>query len=150
MRNSPGVHFPPPLLFVAGFVGGVGLNAVWPLTLGSPPPEIGWFLVTVGTLVIATAMATFQRLGTAIFPNQPARRVVEVGPYRHSRNPMYVGLTTAYLGFVLVENTPWPLVLLPLVLGVLWFAVIRREERYLKEAFGDEYTDYCRRVRRWL
>lgn len=150
MRNSPGVHFPPPLLFIFAFGGGVWLHTVWPLGLGSPPRDIGWALVTVGTVVLALAMATFQRMRTAIFPNQPASRIVDVGPYRYSRNPMYVGLTSAYVGFALVENMLWPLLLLPLALGVLWFAVIRKEEAYLREAFGDVYNDYCGRVRRWL
>lgn len=63
---------------------------------------------------------------------------------------MYVGLTVAYLGGVLICNTIGPLLFLPAVLAVLILAVIRREERYLEAAFGSEYTEYRRPVRRWL
>jgi protein-S-isoprenylcysteine O-methyltransferase Ste14 len=63
---------------------------------------------------------------------------------------MYVGLTAVYAGVALLRNAAWPLILLPVVLIALWFLVIRREERYLTHAFGDHYTRYQQRVRRWL
>jgi len=83
-------------------------------------------------------------------PNQPASTLVLHGPYRYSRNPMYVSLTLLYLGLVLVTRTWWAFPLLPLVLLVLYRAVIAREERYLTTEFGEAYTDYTRRVRRWI
>jgi protein-S-isoprenylcysteine O-methyltransferase Ste14 len=72
------------------------------------------------------------------------------GPYRRTRNPMYVAMTLLYLGASLLMNGLWPLLALPVVLAALTFAVIRREERYLSSAFGAEYDAYRRRVRRWL
>ncbi|HKI04807.1 MAG TPA: isoprenylcysteine carboxylmethyltransferase family protein, partial [Thermoanaerobaculia bacterium] len=95
-------------------------------------------------------LSLFWRARTAVMPNRPASSLVLVGPYRFSRNPMYTGLTGMYLGLAFWLNALWPLLLLPLVLLLLWKAVIQNEERYLSTAFGDSYADYCRRVRRWL
>jgi protein-S-isoprenylcysteine O-methyltransferase Ste14 len=75
---------------------------------------------------------------------------VRRGPYRFTRNPMYLGMTVAYVGFTLVFNTAWPLVLLLLVMIGMHRFVIRVEEAYLTELFGQEYAEYRRRVRRWI
>ncbi|HEX6629907.1 MAG TPA: isoprenylcysteine carboxylmethyltransferase family protein, partial [Gemmatimonadaceae bacterium] len=83
-------------------------------------------------------------------PNRPATRLATGGPYRLTRNPMYVSLAALYLGVALFANSWWPVALLPLVLLVVDRAVIAREERYLAAAFPDEYAAYRARVRRWL
>ena len=85
-----------------------------------------------------------------MLPNQPASRLVTTGLYARSRNPMYVGLTLAYVGLALLTDRGWPLVFLLLVLVALHGLVIRREERYLSAAFPGEYAAYRQRVRRWL
>ena len=154
MRH-PGVRFPPPTLFVAGFLIGWLIHRAWPVPLvpSGRSPEMslaGWILVTLGVAWMGWGLATFVRHRTAIFPHRPASTLVETGPYRFSRNPMYLGMTAAYLGGLLVTNMFWPLLLLPLVLLGLTMAVIQREERYLAEAFGPEYDEYRKRTRRWL
>lgn len=151
----PGVRFPPPFLFAAGLFGGWALERRWPLPLVSPArtgmlEAIGVALVVLGLGLAFWGILTFRRARTAIIPNQPASHIVETGPYRFTRNPMYVGLTVAYLGGALVLNAAWPLALLPFVLAALVVLVIRREERYLTAAFGPDYDAYRRRVRRWL
>lgn len=153
----PGVRFPPPLLFVLGFAAGWALDRVRPLALGpgahdgSPWTDpAGLTAVALGLGVMGWALLTFRRARTAVYPNRPATRLVTGGPYRRSRNPMYVGLTAVYLGLALLAGTRWPVLLLPAVLLALTAGVIRREERYLASAFGPAYAEYCRRVRRWL
>ena len=151
----PGVRFPPPTVFVVAFFAGWLLHREWPIPLvpgGRRPIGVGagWALVAIGLGFTAWGLVTFFRHRTAIMPHQPASRLVDGGPYRYSRNPMYVGMTTAYLGGVLVTNMLWPLLLLPLSLAALTIFVIRREERYLGDAFGDEYAAYRSRTRRWL
>ena len=152
--EHPGVRFPPPLLFVGGF--GLGwLIERWRSfgLLGEPGPiasTIGGLLLGSGLGVMLWALLTFHRHRTAIYPNRPATRLVTNGPYARSRNPMYVGLTAAYLGLAVVTGMVWPVILLPIVLGLLSALVIRREERYLGGAFPDEYASYRGRVRRWL
>lgn len=154
-RNSPGVHYPPPLLFAIGFGLGWLLHRFYPMPLFPGGRNAGawlsgWALIALALMLLITALLTFLRHRTGVYPNQPATAIVRSGLYRFSRNPMYVALTMLYLGLVLLTNLLWPLLLLPLVLVVLQKAVIRREERYLQEAFGAPYEQYCREVRRWL
>jgi len=85
-----------------------------------------------------------------VIPMSPARAIVVTGPYRFTRNPMYVGLTVAYVGIALLVNMAWPLLTLPAVLIALRLFVIAREERHLRQAFPEAYAAYCARVRRWL
>jgi protein-S-isoprenylcysteine O-methyltransferase Ste14 len=154
-RASPGVHFPPPTVFVVGFLVALAIER-WLLSLrlsaGTSPvvPLTAWVLMALGLGVLVWAMLTFRRARTAIMPFNPASTIVTSGPYRFSRNPMYVALTLVYLGLSLLVGTVWPIVLLPIVLWSLYVLVIRREERYLGAAFADEYGSYRRRVRRWL
>lgn len=151
----PGVRFPPPTLFVAGFGIGWLAHRAWPVPLvpggrSAAANGAGWLLVALGLAFTAWGLLTFLRHHTAIMPHRPASRIVQSGPYRYSRNPMYVGMATAYVGGVLVTNMLWPLLLLPLSLLGLTMLVIRREERYLADAFGEEYAAYRTRTRRWL
>ena len=151
---NAGVRFPPPTLFVLGFLIGWLLHRVRALPILPPSTAarepIGVALLGVGLAVMLWALVTFVVARTAVIPNRPATRLVTSGPYRFSRNPMYTGLTLAYLGLTLLVNSAWPLLLLPLVIMALLALVIQREERYLRSAFGDEYGEYTRRVRRWL
>lgn len=153
----PGVRFPPPLLFAAGLLIGLALDRrVFGIHLvgndgdRAPLVILGWLGIASGLAFTAWGMITFRRARTAIMPFRPARTVVASGPYRWSRNPMYVGLSALYAGLAVLLDAGWPLILLPLVLTALWFLVIRREERYLTHAFGDEYIRYQQRVRMWL
>jgi protein-S-isoprenylcysteine O-methyltransferase Ste14 len=151
--NGPGVKFPPPLVFVGGFLVGLALERwIYRTSLGprGPLAAAGWAIATAAVLLAGWGMVTFWRARTAIIPHRPASHLVRHGPYRFTRNPMYVGLTGLYTGLALIFNVGWPLVLLPLVLAVLWGVVIQREERYLRAAFGEEYAAFQREVRRWL
>ena len=154
-RAHPGVVFPPPFLFILGFA--VSLLAhkflplyLIPVSLSGIFEIIGRLFTLIGLAFMIWGLLTFHRFRTGIFPNQPASEVVTAGPYRFSRNPMYVGFTAAYIGGILSINTLWPLLLLPVVLWLLMVLVIRPEELYLRQAFGSVYTDYANRVRRWL
>ena len=151
-EDTSGVRFPPPLIYIAGFVIGYLLDRAVPLTLTSWPlgEPIGWALVAVGVALMGSAVMTFRRAGTSLNPAKPTTRVVVHGPYRFTRNPMYVGWVIVYLGCVLLTNTVWPLVSLPVVLVLISRAVIAKEERYLAAKFGDAYRAYKARVRRWL
>jgi protein-S-isoprenylcysteine O-methyltransferase Ste14 len=153
--QSPGVHFPPPLLFLIPTAIAVGLDRlmrfsmIW-LLPGPIRPALAWVLIGVGIGVLAWAMATFAKAKTGIYPNQPATTIIERGPYRYSRNPMYVAMTLLTSGIGLLIDIGWVFVLLPVALIAITVFVIRREEAYLATAFGDEYRTYCTRVRRWL
>lgn len=153
-RNSPGVHFPPPFLFVAGLALAWWLHRQQPLAIFTSNSGLrllaGWFVFLQGFVLLLTGLATLFLNRTAIYPNQPASALIQSGPYRFTRNPMYLALAISYVGFAMLSNMLWALILLPVVIIALHVTVIRREERYLQEAFGRTYTDYCRRVRRWF
>ncbi|MEO8575140.1 MAG: isoprenylcysteine carboxylmethyltransferase family protein [Gemmatimonadales bacterium] len=153
---NPGVKFPPPSLFLAGF--GVAwlletyVRRIPILRIGhtTTMEVLGTILIVLGFVMMFWGMLTFARAKTAILPIRPASRIVDHGPYSFTRNPMYVGMSLAYFGGAFVMNSVWALILFPFVIALLSSLVIAREERYLSSAFGDDYDDYRKRVRRWL
>jgi len=118
--------------------------------MGGARTLLGWLLAGAGVALAASAIVLFRRAGTSPVPIQPTTALVAQGPYRFTRNPMYVGLAALYAGIALLVNSLWPLVLLPVVLIAIRWWVIAREEAYLERKFGDAYRAYTRRVRRWL
>lgn len=154
---GPGVYFPPPFIFVGGLLVAWLLGSrVYnlPLAPQSVSPivfrALGYLLILIGLGIAAWGMVTFARAHTAIIPHRPASSLVDTGPYRFTRNPMYTGMTIAYLGVAVHLNSAWAILLLPMVLFLLHRFVIRREERYLSAAFGDTYEAYRARVKRWV
>lgn len=148
------MRFPPPLVYVAGVAAGWLLHLRWPLPIavaGSRFRVLGIAVcIAIGFALVTGAFVAFRRAQTAIIPNRPAAALVTSGPYRFTRNPMYVSLVLLYLAAALWINSWWPVFLLPVVVLVIQRTVIAREERYLAGAFAAEYAAYRRRVRRWL
>ena len=96
------------------------------------------------------AMLFFRRAGTSMLPMNPTTALVTKGPYRFTRNPMYLGMAFLYIAFALAFGVIWALILLPLVIVAVDQLVIALEEAYLVSNFGQPYCDYMARVRRWL
>jgi protein-S-isoprenylcysteine O-methyltransferase Ste14 len=92
----------------------------------------------------------FKRSETSPKPHKPTRAIVTSGPFRYTRNPIYVSFTLVQLGVALWAASGWILLLLLPVLVTIRYGVIAREEDYLERKFGDEYVSYRRSVRRWL
>jgi protein-S-isoprenylcysteine O-methyltransferase Ste14 len=153
-RNTAGVIAPPPVLFGAALLAALALRALHPLRLAPPgalwPRLAGLAPIVLGLWLSVRVMRIFGRAGTPVPPSRPTTRLVVTGPYRYTRNPDYVGQALVFVGLALVANSGWALLLLPLVLLVVDYGVVRREERYLEARFGREYRDYTARVRRWL
>ena len=150
--DHPGVRFPPPLLYALAVVGGFLLDRTWPLPVGGAPfvKVFAWTLSAVWVVLTASSVGMFRRSRTSIIPMRPATALVTTGPYRFTRNPMYVGLAMLTVALALFLNTWWPTLLLVPVLLLVQRFVIRPEERYLHRRFGSEYDAYTRRVHRWL
>ena len=155
--HRPDIHVAPPLVFLAGFGVAVLIDRLihpwWLVGNDAAGPALAVAGVALALLGIALALwgvVTFRRARTSVLPFRPATAMVRAGPYRFTRNPMYVGMTLGYLGAALVIDSWWPVVLLPLVLVALVRLVIRREEEYLAAVFGTAYEEYRRSVRRWL
>jgi protein-S-isoprenylcysteine O-methyltransferase Ste14 len=150
--DTSGVRIPPPLFYIAGFVAAVALELAVPID--SPPPAI----TLAGTLIAGAlwlaldgaAMLFFRRAGTSMVPFNPTTALVTTGPYRRTRNPMYLGMAFLYVALALALGVIWALIVLPLVIVAVDQLVIAREEAYLVRKFGDPYCDYMARVRRWL
>ena len=118
--------------------------------LGGWRIPVGWALVVFFLGWNGWSLWLFGRHDTGLLPGQATKAIIEDGPYRLSRNPLYVGMLALYLGLALLVPTFWALLLTPVaVLLVLWGA-IHPEERYLQARFGAPYDAYRRRVRRWL
>lgn len=155
--NSPlphaGVRYPPPLLYVAGVLAGWLLDVLHPVPIAGGASSVrialGWLGVACWLALFLAAFAAFRRENTTIIPNRPATAFVTHGPYRFSRNPMYVSLVLLYVGATLLINSWWPFVFLPVVVVGIDRGVIAREEAYLAGAFP-EYRVYTQRVRRWM
>jgi protein-S-isoprenylcysteine O-methyltransferase Ste14 len=150
--DAPKVRIVPPLVYLAGLVLGHLANRWLPLEV--LPIHTGWaaggILFALGFGLAASAMINFTRAGTTIRPDRASTSLVVAGPYKFTRNPMYLGLATAYLGLAIVDRSLVSLILLPVVLLIIRWAVIAKEEAFLERRFGSGYTDYKARVRRWL
>lgn len=153
-RDAPGVIAPPPFIYLVFLVAGWWLDQ----TLATPHFPIedmarkgGALALIIGGLVLEFwASGLFQKAGTNVVPYKPATALVTEGPYRFSRNPMYVGFSITYLGLALGLQSPIAMALLAPCLLVMGWGVIAREERYLEAKFGQAYLDYKAKVRRWL
>ena len=104
----------------------------------------------LGIALVASGRQAMVNRGTNVNPTLPTTAIVQNGPFRFTRNPLYVGLTFIYIGLALLLNTWWSLLLLVPVWLVMHFLVVRREEGYLARKFGETYLAYQRRVRRYL
>jgi len=154
-RDNAGVVVPPPLIYAVGLAVGFLLHRLLPLKAFSRTPRaltltLGSTCISLGLTIITLGFRQMQNANTNINPTQPATTIVTEGPFRFTRNPLYLGLTFFYTGMSLLVNSLWMLLLLPFVLLVMTVGVIEREERYLERKFGEQYLTYKRRVRRWL
>ena len=148
------MRIPVPWVFVLAYVVGVGLEYLVPLKLHSEVPlsivVSGAVLFGVGAVVAGWSWVLFHKAGTTRVPGQPSTTLVTSGPYRHSRNPMYVGLALAYLGEAGMLKQLGPVLVLPLTLAYLNWLVIPVEEERLREVFRGAYDEYCAGARRWV
>ena len=153
-KDTAGVIAPPPFIFAAFLLLGWGIDKA--LGTGAIAADAMWQKVVAVALIVAGlgiemwAAGLFHKAGTAAIPYKPTMALVTGGPFRFSRNPMYVGFALTYLGLAFGLNTPVAIGLLLPCLVVMTWGVILREERYLEAKFGQAYLDYKKRVRRWL
>ena len=150
--DNPGVIAPPPLIFLGGLAAGYITNSfwTWPVDLGAAQTWIGIGMIAVGLGFSGWSVIEFTRHGTHPDPRHPTTAIVKSGPFRWSRNPIYVAFTLMHLGISLWAANAWMLVAVIPALALIRYGVIAREERYLMDKFGEEYETYRRVVRRWL
>jgi protein-S-isoprenylcysteine O-methyltransferase Ste14 len=142
----------PPIVYLLSIVVGLVLHAIWPVrivprALGA---SVGAVIVLLAIALFITAVRTFRRAGTPVPGNQPTTTIVRDGPYRFTRNPIYLAFSLLQLGLALWVNTLWLLLTLVAAFTLMSFVVIPKEERYLERRFPGEYRSYTESVRRWL
>ena len=150
--DRSGVVVPPPLFYLAGLLVGFPTQWAYPAAI-LPEVElrgIGLGLILASIVIASLAIATMKRAETSHNVFEPTTTIVTRGPYRFSRNPMYLSLTMLYLGIAVTANALWVLLLVVPILAAMHRLVIVREERYLERKFGDTYLRYRSRVRRWI
>ena len=146
------VRVPAPFIY-AGFIGAALLLQML-LPLSAPMPGItrgaGAAAIIAGLALGILAVMRMRRAHTAVSPHQPVTSLVTDGPFRFTRNPIYLGFFLIFLGFTLLAGTLWGIVLAPLTPITVYRLVIGAEEGYLHGKFADHYAEYKSRVRRWI
>jgi protein-S-isoprenylcysteine O-methyltransferase Ste14 len=155
-RDAAAVRIFPPAIPLLTVVAGVALNRLWSIEPGFefPAPKRYW----VGGLIVAGAVlglgwrsvVQLRRTGQSENPWKPTTEIVERGPFRLTRNPMYLQMVLVCIGIGVALMNLWILVLTPICAWALQKFAILPEERYLERKFGETYLAYKRRVRRWL
>jgi protein-S-isoprenylcysteine O-methyltransferase Ste14 len=151
-RDTAGVIAPPPLIYAATLGLALLLHQRVPLPIVPRKIKNVLGLTLIGSAVIPALLAVrgMRNAGTNVNPTQPTTALILEGPYRFTRNPIYLGMTALYTGIAILANTLWPILLLPGVLFVMTRGVIEREEAYLEQKFGEQYVTYKEKVRRWI
>lgn len=151
--GKPDIRFPPPLMFLGFIMLGAVCDRVFGLPEIATSPFIKWLggaMIAAAIALIIISLGLFRASGENPEPWTPSETIVARGPYRHTRNPMYIAMVAAHIGAALWYASPGTLLFVPVALIAVDRFVIRKEERYLERRFGQAYIDYCRRVRRWL
>ena len=155
-NDIAGAAVRPPRLHLAAIAAGLALDWIVPtaLTPSSVPSlwraALGGGLIVVGAALLAWAIGRFRAADTPVPTVQPTRAIVADGPYRFSRNPIYLAMALVHAGIAVAADNAWVLLLLAPTLIVIRYGVIAREERYLERKFGAGYLAYKNRVGRWL
>ena len=152
-RDSSGAVVRPPIAWAFTAIAGLALDWLHPLPFLPSAVPAGWLggvVILAGLALLIWAATTFRRAGTEVRTGQPAARIVTTGPYRHTRNPIYIGMFLGLVGLAAGFDSLWLLVLLAPFYLLIRYGVVAREEAYLELKFGDAYRAYRARVRRWL
>ena len=155
-KHGAAVRFPPPILPIVTIVAGHILGRFLPLFPDSvlPTPQRYWIggLIAVAAVLILGIwpIRLFRNSGQDVKPWSPTPEIVIVGPYKFTRNPMYLQMILFCIGFAIILSDIWILILTPVCGWLLCNIAIRHEEAYLEEKFGESYRNYKKNVRRWI
>ncbi len=149
------LKIPVPWVFLLAYLIGVGMQSLFqPWSVSDEVKNIslitGIILFATGGIFAGWSLFIFHKASTTTTPGEKSVALIKRGPYKISRNPMYISLTLAYLGEAGMLAQLWPLLLLFFTLAYIQRIVIPLEESKLKEVFGEEYERYCSAVRRWI
>jgi protein-S-isoprenylcysteine O-methyltransferase Ste14 len=142
----------PPFIYLGSIALGLVLHLLWPVRLVPPSvgTPVGAIVTVLAIALFVSAVRTLRAAGTPIPGNRPTTTIVRTGPYRFSRNPIYLAFSLLQLGLSLWVNSLALLITLIPAVALMWLVVIPKEERYLEARFPLEYSPYKASVRRWL
>jgi protein-S-isoprenylcysteine O-methyltransferase Ste14 len=147
------VHFPPPLVFLALVGAGVAVGWIWPFAVPLafwPRTTAGIAVTLTGVMLVISARIWFTRTGQSPIPWKPSPELLVKGIYHHTRNPMYLGVTTFQFGLGILLGNLWISILAPVALATVHFIAVRPEEAYLAHKFGESYLRYKADVHRYI
>ena len=151
-QNPTGLLIPPPVYYIVSLLMGIGLNYFFPTKM--LPTGLGLtiaiLLIAISIILVIPVIIKFKTSNTPFDVRKSATVLITDGPYKYSRNPSYLSLTLLYLGFGFLLNNLWILLLVVVILPIINYLVIQREETNLEKIFGEEYRLYKASVRRWL
>jgi len=142
----------PPWVYLTSITLGALLQLLVPLPFvpRTPNAALGVPLIALAIALLLSSVAKFRAAGTPVPARKPTTAIVRTGPFRYSRNPIYLAFSLFQFGIAIWLNSLWLLATLGVAVALMDFVVIRKEERYLERRFGAEYLDYKASVRRWL
>jgi protein-S-isoprenylcysteine O-methyltransferase Ste14 len=153
-QQHPGVYLPPPFIYLGFFLLSVFMQKIFPLDNAvlhqMVARIIGILLIVFYLVFFISALRRFIQSKNTLVTIKPAHSLETSGIYAHTRNPMYLSLVCLYCGLAILVGNWWTFILLPLLVLVVQLYVIRREESYLQQAFGESYLEYKNKVRRWI
>jgi protein-S-isoprenylcysteine O-methyltransferase Ste14 len=152
--DNPRIYIPPPFLYIVTFFAAILLQKILPLNkeffYSTASKVIGSVIILIGLFFNFPALRQFIKTKNTLVTVKPANSLQTAGIYSASRNPMYVSLLLFYIGLAFIVGNWWNLILLPVLFLIVQEYVIKREEKYLDRTFGQQYSDYKTKVRRWL
>lgn len=148
--HGPGVRLPPPVIAALVMGGAWLLDRLWTLQIGPPAVALGGMVIFLAIGLAGWAVLVLVKAGNDPRPDRPDAALVATGPYRRSRNPIYLALLLGATGLALIWGTLWGWLGVVVLHGVLDRLVIAKEEAYLASRFGAAYEAYKGRVRRWM
>lgn len=151
-KDHPRVLAPPPFIAFVIIFAGFAAGLIYPLRFihGDARYISGGALLLLSAVIVSLAFSKMKGAGTNVDVRKPATTVVTGGIYSYTRNPMYVSLVIFLAAVSVLLNNLWILIFIPFFVFIMQRGVIEREELYLEEKFGADYTDYKKRVRRWV
>ena len=151
--DTANVIIRPPIAWASAVLAGLVLNWLLPLSFipaAVPAGALGAMVFALALALVACAIATMTRAGSNVPTNLPTTTIVDTGPYRFTRNPIYLGMFLGLIGLAIAFENLWLLPMLVPFALVIRYGVVAREEAYLERKFGDDYRRYRASVRRWL
>ncbi|MBA2486960.1 MAG: isoprenylcysteine carboxylmethyltransferase family protein [Nitrospira sp.] len=152
MPDKANVVVLPPVIFVVALLLGLLIDFVVPIQVlpRTPALWLGALFILISIPIVVSAMRELDKAKTAIDVRKPTSALVRTGAFQFSRNPIYVAMVMLYLGIASLINSLWICLLVVPAVTILQLGVIRREEGYLEQKFGEDYRRYKAQVHRWL